>query len=120
MSEGGAHHYAGIFEGTPVFRLPQVPRDVVYVTDLSRYVNADVWEPGEDKVVTITVLEESDARERARRDPARDELGEDEIVRRWLETAIVNVDPGLRLREERDKSALIAIRPPTSLMRNSG
>jgi hypothetical protein len=48
-------------------------------------------------------------------DPAREELGVDEIVRRWRECVVVTVDPGLRVSEERDASALAAIRPPGSL-----
>jgi len=42
----------------------------------------------------------------------------DEIVRRWREIALVTVDPGLRISEERDASGLTAITLPASLQRD--
>jgi hypothetical protein len=118
LSEGAAREYAGLFEEVPVFQFPEVPRDVVYVVDLSRYLSAEAWLPSE--AVTVTVLSEEEARERARQDPGRDEIGEDEIVRRWRETALVTVDPGLRLGDERDESAVVVLRVPASLTRDVG
>jgi hypothetical protein len=117
LSEGAAHDFAGVFEGAAAFHFPEVPRDLLYIVDLSRYVTAEAWQPSEARIVTVTVLSEDEAQERAQRDPGRDEIGEDEIVRRWRETALVNVDPGFRLSEQRDDSALTAIRLPASLRR---
>ena len=117
LSEGAAHSFAGVFEGAAAYRFPQVPKDVLYIVDLARYVHAEAWQPSDEKAVTVTVLNEEDARSRAQTDPGRDELSEDEIVRRWRETALVTVDPGLRMSEERDASALTAVRLPGSLRR---
>jgi hypothetical protein len=118
LSEAAAHDFAGVFEGAPVFQLPWVPDDVLYVVDLARYVTAEEWQPSEEEIVTVTVLDEDEARERARHDSGREEVGEDEIVRRWRETALVTVDPGLRLSDQRDASAVTAIKLPASLLRD--
>ena len=117
LSEGAVHDFAGVFEGAATFHFPEVPKDVLYVVDLSRYVTAEAWQPTEEQTVTVTVLGEDAARERAQHDSGRKEIGEDEIVQRWRETALVIVDPGLRLSDERDDSALTAIRLPDSLRR---
>jgi hypothetical protein len=69
--------------------------------------------------VKVTVLSEEEAHSRAQRSADSRALGETEIVRRWLETAFVTVDPGLRISEERDASAVTAIRLPASLMRDA-
>jgi hypothetical protein len=119
LSEGAAHNFAGVFEGAAAYHFPQIPKDVLYIVDLSRYVTAETWQPSDEKEVTVTVLTEEEARSRAQKDPAKDELGEEEIVRRWLETALVTVDPGLRLSQERDETALTAIRLPPSLRRDT-
>ena len=116
MSEGAAQDFAGLFEGVPVFQFPEVPQGVLYIVDLSRYVIAESWQPSEEGTVTVAVLDENEARERAQNDSGRDEIGEEEIVRRWRETALITVDLGLRLSEERDDSAVTAIRLPVSLM----
>jgi hypothetical protein len=118
VSEGTAHNYSGVFEGAAAYHFPEVPADVLYVVDLSRYATAETWQPSDDAAVTVTEISEADARSRAEQDPGRDEVGEEEIVRRWREIALVTVDPGLRINEERDASALIAIRLPTSLQRD--
>jgi len=117
VSEGTAHNYAGVFEGAAAYHLPEVPQDVLYVVDLSRYATAETWQPTDDAAVTVTEISEADARSRAENEPGKDELGVDEIVRRWREIALVTVDPGLRISEDRDASALTAIRLPTSLQR---
>jgi hypothetical protein len=119
LSEGAANDFAGVFEGAAAFHFPEVPKDRLYIVDLSGYVTAEAWQPSDEKAVTVTVLSEEEARERAQRDPGRDEIGEDEIVRRWLETALVTVDPGLRLSDERDESAVIAIELPAILKREA-
>jgi hypothetical protein len=119
FSEGAAHAFSGVFEGAATYRFPHVPKDVLYIVDLSRYVTAKTWQPSEEKVVTVTVLSEEEARSRAQRDPGKDEIGEEEIVHRWRETAIIHVDPDLRMSEERDISALTAIRLPASLTRDA-
>jgi hypothetical protein len=118
VSEGTAHNYSGVFEGAAAYHFPEVPADVLYVVDLSRYATAETWQPSDDAAVTVTEIGEADARSRAENEPGRDEVGVDEIVRRWREIALVTVDPGLRISEERDASALIAIRLPTSLQRD--
>ena len=120
LSEGAVHAFAGVFEGVATYRFPHVPRDVLYVVDLSRYVAADTWQPTEEQIVTVSVLTEEEARDRAQRSSDPDKLGEDEIVRRWLETALITVDPGLRISEDRDDSALTAVRLPASLIRDAG
>jgi hypothetical protein len=117
LSEGAAHSFAGLFEGAAAYHFPQVPKDALYIVELSRYMTAEAWQPTDEKAVTVTVLSEAEARLRAEKDPGKDELGEEEIVRRWRETALVTVDPGLRLSEERDASALTAIRLAPSLRR---
>ena len=91
---------------------------MLYVVDLSRYATAETWQPSDDAAVTVTEISEADARSRAEQDPGRDEVGEEEIVRRWREIALVTVDPGLRISGERDASALTAIRLPHSLQRD--
>jgi hypothetical protein len=93
---------------------------VLYVVDLSRYVTADTWQPTEEQSVTVRVLTEEEARHRAQSSSDPDELGEDEIVRRWLETALVTVDPGSRMSEDRNDTALTAVRLPASLIRDVG
>jgi hypothetical protein len=118
LSEGAVHAFLGAFEEVATYRLPQVPKNVLYIVDLARYVAAEEWQPSEDTAVTVTVLSEEEACSRAQRDPGRDEIGEDEIVRRWRETALVSVDPGLRLSEDRDASVLTAIKLPGSLTRD--
>jgi hypothetical protein len=118
LSEGAAQDFAGVFEGVPVFRFPEVPDDVLYVVDLASYATAEEWRPAEDEIVTVTVLDGDEARERARHDPGREEIGEDEIARRWLETALVTVDPGLRVSDQRDESAVTAITLPASVRRD--
>ncbi len=120
LSEGTAQGYAGVFEGVPVFQFPEVPDDVLYIVDLSRYVKAESWQPAEETAVAITVVDEVQARERAQHDPGRDQIGEDEIVRRWRETALITVDPAMRLSDDRDASAVTAIRLPASLIRDAG
>lgn len=117
VSEGTAHDYSGVFEGAAAYHFPEVAGDVLYVVDLSRYVAAEAWRPGDGEDVTVAEVSEEDARARAERDPARDELGGDEIVRRWREIALVTVDPGLRISAERDASAITAVRLPASLQR---
>jgi hypothetical protein len=118
LSEGAAHNFAGMFEGAAAYHFPQIPKDVLYIVDLSRYVTAETWQPSDETAVTVTVLSEEEARSRAQKDPGKDELGEEEIVRRWSETALVTVDPGLRVSEERDVSALTAVRLPAPLRRD--
>jgi hypothetical protein len=118
VSEGTTHNYAGVFEGAAAYHFPEVPSDVLYVVDLSRYATAETWPLSDDAAVTVTEISEADARERAEQDPGKDELGEEEIVRRWREIALVTVDPGLRISGERDAAALTAIRLPTSLQRD--
>ena len=115
LSEGAAHDFAGVFEGAPVFQLPWVPDNVLYVVDLAHYVTAEEWQPSEEEIVTVTLVDEDEARERAQHDSGRDQVGEDEIVRRWRETALVTVDPGLRLSDQRDDSAVTAIALPASV-----
>lgn len=119
LEEAVSRGETGLFEGVAAYHLPQVPPDALYVVDLSRYVTAEAWQPSDEQAVTVTVLSEEEARSRAQKDPGRDELGEEEIVRRWGETALVTVDPGLRMIEERDASALTAIRLPPSLRRDT-
>jgi hypothetical protein len=119
LSEGAAYAFSGVFEGAAAYRFPHVSKDVLYIVDLFRYVTAETWQPSEEKVVTVTVLSEEDARACAQRDPGKDEIGEEEIVRRWRETALITVDPGLRMSKERDASALTAIRLPASLTRDA-
>lgn len=118
VAEGTAHNYSGVFEGAAAYHFRDVPADVLYVVDLSRYAAAESWQPGADADVTITEFGEDEARSRAEQDPAREELGVDEIVRRWRECVIVTVDPGLRVGGERDVSALTAVRLPASLQRD--
>lgn len=115
VSEATAHNYSGVFEGAAAYHFRDVPADVLYVVDLSRYAAAESWQSGVDSDVTVTEFGEDEARSRAEQDPAREELGVDEIVRRWRECVVVTVDPGLRVSEERDASALTAIRLPGSL-----
>jgi hypothetical protein len=117
VSEGTAHGYSGVFEGAAAYRFPEVPDDVLYVVDLSRYVKAHTWQMSDDAAVTVKQVSEADARFRAERDPGRDEIGVEEIVRRWREIALVTVDAGLRICEERNVSALTVIRLPISLQR---
>jgi hypothetical protein len=81
-------------------------------------VSAEVWQPSEEQAVTVSVLSEEEARERAQHSTDTRELGKEEIVRRWLETAFITLDPGLRVSEERVTSALTAIRLPRSLRRD--
>lgn len=119
VSEGTAHNYSGVFEGAAAYHFPEVAGDVLYVVDLSRYVAAETWELSDDVAVRVAEVSEADARERAERDPGRDEVGEEEIVRRWREITLVTVDPGLRISGERDASALTAIRLPASLVRDA-
>jgi hypothetical protein len=119
LSEGAAHNFAGVFEGAAAYHFPEIPKDVLYIVDLSRYVTAEAWQPTDEKAVTVTVLSEEEARSRAEKDPGKDELGEEEIVRRWRETALITVDPGLRLSQERDETGLTAIRLPPSLRRDT-
>ena len=111
--------FVGVFQGVATYRFPHVPKDVLYIVNLSRYVTAEAWQPSEEQAVTVSVLTEEEARERAQRSTDTQELGEDEIVRRWLETAFITVDPGLRMSEERDTSVLTAIRLPPSLRRDT-
>jgi hypothetical protein len=120
LSEGAVHAFAGVFEGVATYRFPHVPKDVLYVVDLARYATAETWQPSQDQTVTVTVLTEEEARERAQRSSDPDKLGEDEIVRRWLETAFITVDPGLRIGETRDDAAVTAVRLPASLTRDVG
>jgi hypothetical protein len=89
LSEGASHAFAGVFEGAAAFHFREVPKNVLYVVDLSGYVTAEAWQPNEKNAVTVTVLSEDEARERAQRDPGRNEIDEAEIVRRWRETALV-------------------------------
>jgi hypothetical protein len=93
LSDSAAHDFAGVFERAAAFHFPEVPNDVLFIVDLSRYVVAEAWQPNDENVVTVTVPSENEARERAQRDPGKEEIGEDEIVRRWRETALVTVDP---------------------------
>jgi hypothetical protein len=118
VSEGTAHNYAGVFAGAAAYRFRDVPADVLYVVDLSRYASAESWQPSADADVTVAEFGEGEARSRAEQDPAREELGLDEIGRRLRECVIVTVDLGLRVSEERDASALTAITLPTSLRRD--
>jgi hypothetical protein len=118
LSEGADYAFVGAFQGVATYRFPHVPKDVLYVVDLSRYVTAEAWQPSEGQAVTVTVLDEKEARSRAQRSADSRELGEEEIVRQWLETALVTVDPGLRISEERDASAVTAVRLPGSLRRD--
>ena len=115
VSEGTAHDYSGVFEGAAAYHFPEVPGDVLYVVDLSRYAAAETWQLSDDAAVTVTEISEADARSRAEQDPGKDEIGVDEIVRRWREIALVTVDRGLRISEERDDTALTAIRLPPFL-----
>jgi hypothetical protein len=118
VSEGTAHNYSGVFEGAAAYHFPEVPAESLYVVDLSRYVTVEKWELTDDAAVTVAEVTEADARKRAENDPGRAEVGEEEIVRRWREIALVTVDPGLRISGERDASALTAVRLPTSLQRD--
>jgi hypothetical protein len=118
VSEGTAHNYAGVFEEAAAYHFRDVPADVLYVVDLARYAQAVSWQPHLGADVTVTEFSEDEARARAEQDPARQELGVDEILLRWRECVIVTVDPGLRVSAERDCSALTAIRLPTSLQRD--
>jgi hypothetical protein len=120
LSEGAAHAFTGVFEGAATYRFPHVPKDVLYVVNLARYAIAETWQRPEEQIVTVTVLTEGEARERAQRSSDPDKLGEDEIVRRWLETAFITVDPGLLIREDRDSVAITAVRLPASLTRDAG
>jgi hypothetical protein len=118
LSEGATNGFAGLFESVGAYHFPQIPPDVLYVVDLSRYASAQSWESSDETEVTVTVLSEHEARSRAERDLGKDKVGEDEIVRRWRETALITVDPGLRIDGKRDSAALTAIRLPASLRRN--
>ena len=118
FSDSSAYVFAGVFAGVPVLRLPEVPEDAIYVVDFLRYVKAEKWEPDEQEAVGTTVPTEDEAREFAQRDPALNEIGEEEIVRRWRETALIRIDPGLRLLSERDDSAVTAVNIPSSLRRD--
>jgi len=70
----------------------------------------------DEQAVAVDTFTEDEARSRARQDPGRDEIGEDEIARRWREMALIRVDPGLRLCERRDSAALTAISLATALV----
>ena len=118
LSEGAARAFIGSFEEVATYRFPQVPKDVLYVVDLSRYATAEAWQPGEEKDVTVTVLTEEEARERAKRTSDPEERGEAEITRGWLETAFITVDPGIRVNDEREASTVTAIRLPSGLRRD--
>ena len=118
LSESAAHAFVGVFEEVATYRFPQVPKDALYVVDLARYVTAEAWQPSEKQDVTVTVLSEEEARERAQRTSDPEERGEAEIMRSWRETAFITVDPGLRINETRDASALTAIRLPNALRRD--
>ncbi len=118
LSEGAAHAFVGVFQEVATYRFPQVPKDALYVVDLSRYVTAEAWQPSEEQVVAVSVLSEEEARERAQRSSDSKELGEAEITRGWLETAFVTVDPGLKISEVRNASALTAIGLPSALRRD--
>ncbi len=120
LSEGATHNFAGMFEGAASYTFPEVPDDVLYVVNLAQYVTAEVWQPSNEQAVTVNAFTEEEARSRAQRDPGREEIGEDEIVRRWREMALITVDPCLRLQEDRDSTALTAIRLPTSLTQDTG
>jgi hypothetical protein len=119
VSEGTAHNYSGVFEGAAAYHFPEVAKDRLYVLDLSRYAAAETWQLSDDAAVTVAEVSEADARSRAEHDPGRDEVGEEEIVRRWREIALVTVDPGLRISGERDASALTAIRLPAAFVRDA-
>jgi hypothetical protein len=120
LSEGAVHAFTGAFEGVATYRFPHVPKDVLYVVNLARYTTVETWQPPQEQIVTVTVLSEEEAREQAQRSSDPDKIGEDEIVRRLLETAFITVDPGLRIREDRDNSAMTAVRLPASLTRDAG
>jgi hypothetical protein len=109
-----------MFEGAASYTFPEVSDDVLYVVNLAQYVTAEVWQPSNEQAVTVNAFTEEEARSRAQRDPGREEIGEDEIVRRWREMALITVDPCLRLQEDRDSTALTAIRLPTSLTQDTG
>lgn len=118
LSEGAARSFIGSFEEVATYRFPHVPKDVLYVVDLSRYAIAEAWQPSEEKDVTVTVLTEEEARERAQRTSDPEERGEAEITRGWLETAFITVDTGLRINKARDASAVTAVRVPSALRRD--
>jgi hypothetical protein len=118
LSEGAAHAFVGVFEEVATYRFPQVPKDALYVVDLSRYATAEAWQPSQEQDVTVTVLSEEEARERAQRTSDPEERGEAEIMRGWLETAFITVDPGLSINEARDDAALTAISLPSALRRD--
>jgi hypothetical protein len=118
LSEGAARSFIGSFEEVATYRFPHVPKGVLYVVDLSRYATAEAWQPSEEKDVTVTVLTEEEARERAQRTSDPEERGEAEITRGWLETAFITVDTGLRINKARDASAVTAVRVPSALRRD--
>jgi hypothetical protein len=115
LSEGTASDFLGFFATVPVFQFPEVPDSVIYVVDLARYVVGESWEVSASERVTVSVLSEDDARKRAQRTEGHVEVGEEEIAMRWREQAFITVDPGLRLSDNRDESAVIAVELPAEL-----
>jgi hypothetical protein len=115
LSKGTADDFAGFFAGIPAFQLPEVPDGVLYVVDLGRYVRAESWVLTPLEQLAIRTLTEEEALERARRTTGHEELGVAETALRWREHVFFYVDTGLRLREERDESAVTAVEIPSTL-----
>ena len=115
LSKATAHDFVGDFSGIPVFRFPEVPDGVLYLVDLRRYVRADAWPLTDAEQLAIRTLSEDDARQRAEGTPSREELGVEETALRWREQVFFRVDPGFRLHDGRDISAVTAVEIPASL-----
>lgn len=117
LSEGSAHAFAGFFSDAPAFHFPEVPEDALYVVDLARYVRGETWPLTDAEEVSVRVLTEDEALERARRTDGRDEVGVEEIAMRWREHVFVTVDPGLQLSGDRDDSVVTAVELPAAFGR---
>jgi len=114
LSKGAAGDFVGAFAGVPAFQFPEVPGEVLYLVDLSRYVEAEVWSSSDAERLSIVALSEEEAEKRAARTEGREEVGEQEMAMRWQEHVVVVVDPGLRLAADRDQSAITAIAVPSA------
>ena len=105
----------GYFAASPVFQLPDVPDDRLYLVRLWEYVRAELWAVSAAEHVRVAGVSAAEAVERAGRTEGRGEVGVEELAMRWREQVIITVDPAIRLLPERDLSAVAAIRLPETL-----
>ncbi len=114
LSEGSAHDFAGFFAGIPAFQFPEVPDEVLYLVDLTRYMSAESWPLTDAASLSMRILGEDEALERARRTEGHEQIGDEEISMRWREQVFITVDPGIRLNDDRDDSAITAVQLPAA------